>query len=346
MTAARVIALALAGGVAAAAALSRDGGATHVLPAPADPYAETTLDGLPRGTVVDASGPVLRVANSRTPDPRPGRTCEDGQRPVNPYPLKVDRSPGVVLRGARVAGEVPLGSDWEQTYCNSAAILLRDSPDTRIDGVRITRAWDGIRVSRGSAGFAIAGAWLDDVRDDCIENDFLLPGRVTDSLLDGCFVGISTRPPEGEARRSDGRPLVLDAVLMRSETFLYKGRRLEGPPFKADAAGPRIEIRDSIVALGNPRSVSADRMRLAWSLIGDCSGNLLLWLSDEPWPDAYGRPPDCFRMVAGAQARAMWGVARQNWIDCHPDAPRLPGDTPARASRCRRGPVVEGATRG
>ena len=293
---------------------------------PRDPYAETTFDRLPRGTVIDAQGADLRVANSGTRTPRRGAECDTGGLPTNPYPLKLDDSGGASLVGARIAGEVPQDSDWEHTYCNSAAVLLRDSPDVMLDRIRIDAAWDGVRVSGRSAGFVLRRAWLSRVRDDCLENDFLLPGRIEDVLFDGCFVGISTRPPSGRTRASDGRPLILDGVLMRLAAYPYKGELEEGPPFKAERNGPPIEIRNSIVAMASPDSVSASRVRLGWDEIGTCEDNLLLWLADTPWPESFGRPPSCFKRVSGARARTIWTQAREDWIACHPEVPRLRDD--------------------
>jgi hypothetical protein len=292
------------------------------------------IENLREPTVVDAASALFRVANSGQEHPTAAATCKTGTLPVNPYPLQVRDSPATVVSGGRFAGEVPLDSDWEDTYCNSAAVMVRGSPDVVVEGLRMRRLWDAVRWSEGSPGFVLRGSWISEVRDDCVENDFLYGGLIEDVLLDGCFSGLSTRPPKERSRVPSESPVVLRGVLMRMQSYLYKGRLREGPPFKADADGPRIDVHDSIIVMGNPDNVSGRRVSIGWEMIGDCSGNLLLWTADTPWPEEFGRPPECFQLIEGAAARERWAAARQGWIDCHPDLVRFQDDDAPGVSGC------------
>lgn len=58
-----------------------------------------------------------------------------------------------------------------------------------VDGLRVDRAEDGFAPL--GDGFALRNAYLSNIRDDCVENDFFSGGRIEDSLLDGCYTGIS-----------------------------------------------------------------------------------------------------------------------------------------------------------
>lgn len=297
-------------------------------------YAPQVVKNLPHGSEVDLRSAVFRVANSRSRNPTAEANCDSGTLPVNPYPLQVRASANVTLTGGKFAGEVPLASDWESTYCNSAGIALRDSPGAVVEGLRMRHVWDAFRVSENTEGFVLRRSWISDVRDDCIENDYLNGGTIEDVLLDGCFSGLSTRPPKGETRSTGGAPVVLRGVLMRMQSYIYKGQSEQGLPFKADAEGPGIEIYDSVVALDGPNIVSTSRLSIGWTQIGNCRGNVLLWMADTPWPKDFERPPACFRIIEGAQARLFWQEARRNWIDCHPDVRRFAGDDESNTSSC------------
>ena len=289
---------------------------------------------LPPRSEVDARTAVFHVANSGNPLPTAQMPCENGELPVNRYPLQIRDSPEVTLLGGLFSGDVPLLSEWQDTYCNSAGVLLRDSVGGSLDGLRMRRVWDAIRITERSNGFQIRGSWISEVRDDCIENDYMSGGLVEDTLFDGCFSGLSMRPPEGEERSPEGGPLVLRGVLMRMQPYPYKEQVQEGPPFKLDETKAEIEVYDSILAMGDRNPVSQLRLTIGWSRIGKCSGNLLLWTADTPWPKKFTMPPDCFRIVVGEEARAMLQEARRNWIDCHPLIQRFDEDPVSTATSC------------
>ena len=300
-------------------------------------YGPQVVKKLPAGSQVDARSALFRVANSGTLHPSADRPCDSSELPVNRYPLQIRDSPAVTLLGGLFSGQVPLLSDWQNTYCNSTGVLLRDSFGAIFEGLRMRRVWDAIRITEGSSGFQLRGSWISEVRDDCIENDYLNGGLVEDTLLDGCFSGLSMRPPEGEERSAAGGPFVLRGVLMRMQGYPYKAQIQEGPPFKVDETLAEIEVYDSILVMGNRDTVSQLRLTIGWTRIGQCSGNLLLWIAETPWPKKFARPPDCFRLVEGPEARALWQEARRNWIDCHPLIQRFDDDPASVPSACDPG---------
>lgn len=297
-------------------------------------YAPQVIRELPEGSLVDARTAIFHVANSGTPFPTADTPCDTGNLPVNRYPLQLRESPGVTLMGGLFAGEVPQTSAWDDTYCNSTGVLLRDSLDAVIDGVRMRRVWDAVRVTESSIGFVLRGSWISEVRDDCIENDYLNGGLIEDMLLDGCFSGLSMRPPKDATRTTAGGPVVIRHVLMRMQSYPYKDEVEQGPPLKLDEAGPRIEMHDSILAMDDRNVVSQRRLGIGWERIGKCSGNLLLWTADGPYPKKFARPPECFRIVEGEEARTLWQDARRNWIDCHPLIGRFPEDEASMPADC------------
>lgn len=299
-------------------------------------YEAQVVAQLEAGSQVDARSAQFRVANSGSLQPSEVMPCDSGTLPINRYPLQIRESPGVTLRGGLFAGEVPQDSDWKSTYCNSTAAGLRGSPGATLEDLRIRRVWDAVRMSEAVNTFVLRGSWFSEVRDDCIENDYLNGGVVEDMLLDGCFAGLSMRPPKGQERSPDEGAVVLRGVLLRMQSYLYKDLPRQGPPFKVEPDGPKIEIHDSIVAMDNLNIVSKTRLDIGWTRIGQCSGNLLLWTADTPWPEKFAKPPACFKIVEGAEARALWQEARRNWIDCHPDVSRFAEDQASTAETCDR----------
>ncbi len=288
------------------------------------------------GSLIDMRNSDFRVANSGNSNPDELSDCETGPLPINTYPLRVYDSKAVVLLGGRFDGEVPQSSEWVHTYCNSTAVGLWDSPYGSVEGLRARRVWDGIRFARASAFFRVDRVWLSDVRDDCIENDFLLAGMIKDSLFDGCFSVISMRSPDDAAPDNSATIVTLAGVLMRLQPYLYRGVVRQGFPVKGNATSPSLVIHDSVIAISGEEMINPTALSASLSKIEDCRNNLFLFTSDKAWPDKLAKPPSCFRVLQGEAARLAWQEARQNWIDCHFRAVRFADDTVAKPSRCDR----------
>lgn len=285
---------------------------------------------------IDARGATFTVANSRNPNPDAAAGCDSGTEAVNRYPFIIDNAPGSTLRGALFVGRVPQQSDWSTTYCNSAAIFVRNSPDVIIDGVRITGAWDAVRASAGSSNTRLTRSWLSNVRDDAFEDDFLEPVTIEDTLIDGAFMGLSVKPRRGSAIQPAGVP-ALSGVLLRLQEFPYKAAPRFGAIVKSDDGGPRVRIDNSVVAIS---SAGGATWRSYWERTWAAAqgrNNLLLWLSDSPLPEGLVPPPpgSGFRMMQGKAAAQLWTAAKRNWIDCHPDVRRDSADPVPVRARCR-----------
>ncbi|RST31435.1 hypothetical protein HMF7854_11735 [Sphingomonas ginkgonis] len=292
----------------------------------------------PPGTLVDARGALLLIANSRNEAPSAAKPCDEGSGTINRYPLRIEDSHGLRLTGGLFRGQVPQAFDWRATYCNSAALSWRGSPGGQVSGVRIDGAWDGIRVSRASAGLHVTGSWFSRIRDDAIENDFLQPVTIEDTLIDGAFQGISLRPAAAnQLPATDESTVTLDGVLLRLSAFRYEGEQRFGALAKSDERSPRLRVRHSIIAIEAATTTTFPHSwRLGWSKLVDPADNWLLWLGDGPFPSALPQPPAGFRLLSGEQARLFWAKARQGWIDCHPQLARLPNDPPSHPDRCVR----------
>lgn len=288
-------------------------------------YEQKIIRDLPAVTI-DARRASFIVANSRNPDPNALVGCDMGLLPVNRYPLVIRNCPGVHFIGGRFGGEVPLTTDWRDTYCNSAALLVRDGTSrATVEGVRARRCWDGIRLAEGANGFRLKGCWLSEIRDDAIENDYLLSGIIEDCLFDGCFAGVSLDPASNDR---DGREEVvtIDRSLVRMNSYIAKGELTHQAPVKAAEAAPKLRIRKSIFALSSANMRGFPRLKRTWKRMIESGDNALLWLPNEPIPSDLPLPPSGFVLLKGAEARDYWDVARRRWVLAHPDVPRFSDD--------------------
>jgi hypothetical protein len=288
-------------------------------------YRAHKLRDLPQGTVIDAREANFTVANSRNRAPVPDMTCEVGQLLTNPYPVVVRNCPGVRFVGGLFDGEVPMTSGWRETYCNSAALLLRDgSSKSLVEEIRVRRAWDGVRFAEGCDDFTLRSSWLSDIRDDAVENDYLQSGTIEDCLFDGCFSGISVDPADRSGTGAD-RSLAVYRCLIRMQPFPSERGISHGSPFKTSDSSPVLKVIDTAIALSAP-NMRFRRLERAWAKLAESRNNLLLWLPEGALPEGFPRPPQGFQILTGKEAQGLWLRRRREWIAKHPQVARFSDD--------------------
>lgn len=236
---------------------------------------------------------------------------------LNTYPFLIDHSvPDLDILGGTVLGTVPQDLDWLDIYNNSAAVMVRDAPRAAIYDWTITKAWDGIRIAAGSDGFRIENVAISAVRDDAVENDFGASGTITNSLFDGVFSGISmTHNALPDVRQN---VVTLDHVLLRMQSFPFKGRTTHQSPFKIETNSPSIKIRSSVIAIDDVDHVGVERLRLAWTKTVEASGNFFLNLSDRQLPAKYPIPGEGWTVLQGQTARDHWATVKEDWVRANP----------------------------
>jgi hypothetical protein len=293
---------------------------------------DESADGEP--FALDARNARFRVANSANANPTTGFDCNSGSDPVNPYPLNVYHADLTAVVGGLINGEIPQYSDWQPTYCNSAAVHFKYAPSGVVDGVRITSAWDAFRMASDSPNLTVKNSWISNVRDDILENDLFFSTTFEDNLVDGAFQGLSVHSG-GDIVNTSSEIVVVRGSVIRIREYLYKGKQQFGALFKNETVSPRSKIYDTVVAVDyKGGSTWSFYWEKSWSKIADCSNNLFLWLSDAPIPDAVPLPPSCFSVVKGEEARAAWANAKKNWIDCHPRLARTANDPDSEPEKC------------
>jgi hypothetical protein len=310
-------------------ALAANGPAGGGTVAPGAPARACLSRGRTKVTSVKGTVPTYRmgtVADHRTYDLR--RATIVGYPDTNRYVLLFGKQgPGdaTCLIGGRVIGQQSRALSWQtmKQRLDGDGLNFR-SQGGIVDGIRIDNVEDGIGTTGGDpAGVTIRGAYLTYIRDDCIENDAIVALRVQDSLLDGCFNGVSERPGRNGSPPppSPDEELTLDGVLMRVRPMPYDRTRAlcarnaadglgGGGFFKWSRHANRLVVRNTVL-LAERGSVNCGA---SMSFPGDgvYENVTLVWLGTGDYP---GRLPPSG--VTVTTDRRIWDEARARWLARH-----------------------------
>jgi hypothetical protein len=184
-----------------------------------------------------------------------------------------------------------------------------------VHGFRAENVEDSISLQGGDGDFAQGSdAYLSYVRDDCIENDHIIGGRVSDSLFDGCFMGISERP-DADARPSRapaGEAFTLDRVLLRiapQPNERASDGAGNGQLFKWSPDANRLVLRNSVFLI--EEVPIRGRTPLAFPAGSIAENVTLVWLGAGAYP---GPLPGGVTVV---RDRSVWETARARWLVDH-----------------------------
>lgn len=221
--------------------------------------------------------------------------------------------------GGGVAGQQPRSLTWQQVKHRYDGDGLRVAAGGWyvVDGLRVDNLEDGI--SPFGDGFVGRNLYFTYIRDDCIENDAISAGHLSDSLFDGCSMGLSERPSSGfdPTAPPPGESFVLDHVLLHIQPMPRDENTPDhlgnGQLFKWSRWSNRLVLRDCVLwvervsmngpaAMGFPPGTVAQNVRLVWTGEG-----------------AYPAPVPAG--VTVTKDRRVWDDARSSWLARH-DYPR------------------------
>ncbi len=290
------------------------------------------------------------------PETAPGKTFDARQADFLNYQVKWGM---INMEGGRndtgmhwVGGYVYTNKPWDASWDdhkdldgptrNSAAIGIA-ATDMTVTGLHYFNVHDGVRTS-DAFSWVVEHNWGEYVRDDCIENDHLHSGRVYDSLFDGCYTGISTRPIGSDTSSDGAGELVeLDRVLLRLQAMPYpyrwetKAGAIDangnpyngsgipyghGPFFKITDAerNPHFSIKNSIFLAAHP--TAASKLDFPPEILIDvCQNNTIIWSGPGAYPGKLPtrKFPDCFKIVTGQEGLDLWQQQVVDWHARHPD---------------------------
>ncbi|MGZ6898163.1 MAG: hypothetical protein ACXVJZ_12095 [Acidimicrobiia bacterium] len=270
------------------------------------------VDEVLAGEQSDRATPTLDTAT--TIDARTARWTQ-----VDAWPVSITGSGPVCWVGGTIVGTYDAATPWDVFHSTGAFNIA--NPDSVVEGVRIHDYGDGIRIRDGGRSFRVRGAHLTYLHDDCLEDDKLHAGVITDSLFDGCYVGISTRPTASDTV-SDGHrnALVLDGSLLRLQPMptVYKGPAPgHGGFFKWDTdahRSPHLVLRNDVFRADQLPNHGSLGLPDGYDV--ECSGNTIVWLGSGSFPEAASWRAACpdTRIVTD---RAVWDAAVSAWNRGH-----------------------------
>ena len=153
------------------------------------------------------------------------------------------------------------------------------APETIIEDVLISDYGDGVSLEAASGAVTVRRAWLRDLHDDAIENDFAESITVTDSLIERAFMAFASRPRSRNRIDQRGKVFTIrnNLVLLHRFTNAYKQKPGHGGFFKwpEDGTGPQFAVTDNVFVMDDPGS---GQLTLPLeNQIAECRNNKLLW---------------------------------------------------------------------
>jgi hypothetical protein len=269
----------------------------------------------------------------------------------------------IVLEGSSTAtnmcwagGYVRSNKAWDTSWAggkdiggptqNNAGIDSRDGASPIVTGMHMFNIDDAFRESQGAQNFLVQHSFTEYVRDDCLENDHYMSGTVYDTLFDGCYSGISTRPSSADTVSTGAGSLVtLDSILLRMEPSPYpyewdtrpsQDIGVDGLPwdgtgipygygniFKLDSNVSRNghwALKNSVFLVSH--FITSHKLDFPdASLVDQCENVTIIYLGKGSYsgylPTA--KFPNCFTILTGQQGLDFWKAKVQDWFLRHPN---------------------------
>lgn len=227
------------------------------------------------------------------------------------YAVELSGDSRVCVSGGTFIGTWPRDTSWNHMHGTGAIVL--DGPRATVEDVTVHGYGDSIRMMENAGHFVVRRVHLSFSRDDCIENDWLLTGTVTGSLLDGCYNAFSARSykdvPDG-----DDHVWTIRSSLVRLEPMPRTYHDEEPIPgtagfFKWDDHGPRLVLEDNVFRAD--QDAGPVGLDIPEDKLKSCSGNTMVWLGKGRYP---GHLPSCFKLT---RDKAVWDKAVANWHEAH-----------------------------
>lgn len=237
---------------------------------------------------------------------------------VDDWPVSLTGSGSICWNGGAIAGAWSNSTPWD-TFHHTGAFSFAN-PNAVVENVSVYNYGDAINAREGATNWTVRGAHTSFIHDDCLQNDYLGSGVIEDSLFDGCYVGVSTRPSSSNTS-SDGRNNTLemrDSLLwLQPMPTVYKGPAPgTGGFFKWDDTGrsPKLSLHDNVFRADQTPNHGSLGLPAGYSV--SCSGNTIVWLGSGAFPEAsswLSKCPDT-KIVT---SKSTWNNAVAAWTAAH-----------------------------
>lgn len=251
---------------------------------------------------------------------------------------------GACVTGLKMTGQQSTSLSWRQMkdLHDGDAILWKNATgqNTVTERSHFVNVMDGVspRASDIAYNWIVRGVFMDHVRDDAIENDQCLAGLIEDSLVDGVFMGFSSRPGSNNECPSyavKNNVFRVKNVLLRLECMPYPDTDNGDPQnscgsgegvgqlFKWKGSSPlKVDVRDSIFVVPSQSLNGPNSMCFP---AGTYSNVTLIWQGLGPYP--------CSLPAGVTQTKdiTIWDQARADWLQrygCAADGSSCPFTSP------------------
>ncbi len=230
-------------------------------------------------------------------------------------PITVRGGEHVCWVGGTIVGPWnPVTTSWAD-YHHSAAFEFANANFT-VKGIRVDNYGDGVRMLKGANQFTVTGVHLSGIHDDCVEDDPLGAGSISDSLFDGCYVGFSARPPSYDSK-TDGRANTVNIsnslIRLQAMPTVFKGPAPgHGGFFKWDdhaGRSPKLALYHNVFRVDQLPNHGSLGLPAGYAV--SCADNTVVWLGAGPFPVPL---PSCFQVTTD---RGVWDRAVALWRKRH-----------------------------
>lgn len=215
-----------------------------------------------------------------------------GWRNVGHHAIRLRGDTGACWSGGAIYGGYPEDAVYECTpehgwrggpcrgFHTTAGIAPEVAgPETVIEDLLVADYGDGVSLEAASGAVTVRRAWLRDLHDDAVENDFGATVTVEDSLIERTFMAFASRPRSKNPIDQRDRVFTIrgNLVLLHRFTHAYKERPGHGGFFKwpKNGSGPRFAVTDNVFVMDDPGKGQLT-LPLA-NQVAECRNNKLLW---------------------------------------------------------------------
>ncbi len=270
---------------------------------------------------------------------------------------------GMCWAGGYIQSDQPWNATWADHKATdgqptrNSSVIDNIAYKAVVTGLHFFNVHDGPK-SGNAFDWQVQHVWGQYIRDDSVENDHMHSGRVFDSLFDGTYSGISTRPSSSSEDTDTGlgQVIQLEKVLLRLQAMPYPyswesksgnitstGAKYTGSgvPYShakwfkyydednsrgdRDTKGIHFSFKDIVLA-GSHSAVASERFNMpSVKLIDRCENVTIAWLGDDAFPlhdtvrAVMTAFPGCITVLQGAAARNFWKEKVVDWHNRHLD---------------------------
>ncbi|MEM7021447.1 MAG: hypothetical protein AAF637_02540, partial [Pseudomonadota bacterium] len=209
--------------------------------------------------------------------------------------------------GARAVGGRVIGQggnrtgSWRDVYDegNGAGLLFENSPSFTVARFYCEYPWDGIRPTNNVQDWTITECWLNNIRDDAVENDHVYNGVIKNTFFDEVHTIKSARPGSQYSGPNPYHTLeFVGNVVKMGRHFEDRDKRTYtwsptpnyscGQFFKVYGDGNAdVVMRDNIICTDVVPNAARSRLRLiptGWRMSADSGNNIFVWLGGSDIP--------------------------------------------------------------